>query len=255
MGSQAGSGRRVELDPGEVRVYACPVPDRVPDRLRELLSPDERARARRFRFDEDERRYVHGHGLLRSILAAATGRQARQLAFDRTCRHCGDDHGKPTLVSAPELDFNLTHGGDWVLVALARGVEVGVDVEAREPDRLDALDLEDVLSEAERQAVRAGDDEPDRLERFLTFWTRKEAYLKLRGLGITVPLAELDTAFPGPVATVVSQAPWAEGPPGVVLADLDVGDEHRAALACQAPVRRIRVRAEPPELPVARAEG
>ncbi len=98
-----------------------------PSIFEDVLSPDEEQRARRFRMESIRKRFVVTHGVLRRILASYTECSPKQLTFQIA------DNGKPQL-SYPECPlaswhFNLSHSGDFALVAVAKGSEVGVDIE------------------------------------------------------------------------------------------------------------------------------
>ena len=87
------------------------------------LSEDEVARANRFRFEEDRIRWIRARSSLRLILSRYAGSDPAELVF------CYGKHGKPALVGATGVEFNLSHSGDWAMVAVARSVPVGVDIE------------------------------------------------------------------------------------------------------------------------------
>jgi len=114
-----------------------------------------------------------------SCLSVATG----QLRVDRRCRGCGAQHGKPRLPDHPELDVSVAHAGEHVVVALARGPRIGVDVEPVRDVDVDALARSALSSDevAGLAALPAG----DRTAAFFRLWTRKESIVKALGAGIT----------------------------------------------------------------------
>jgi 4'-phosphopantetheinyl transferase len=164
------------LEKADVAVVSLDV-DAAP--LRALLSPDERERAARFVFHEHRRRFIVARARLRQLLGARLGVGAETIAF----RYA--PAGKPALAAGHrDLRFNLAHCGDVAVYAFADGCEVGVDVE-RERAIEDAEAIaERVFSPAERDACRA--------RGFLYCWTRKEAFVKALGSGLSCPLTELD---------------------------------------------------------------
>jgi 4'-phosphopantetheinyl transferase len=171
-----------ELQEAEVHVWLLSLgQDPGPADAAGTLSPDERERARRFYFDRDRRRFVACRAALREILSAYTGRPAPDLRF----RY--GHHGKPSLESPEDVRFNVSHSDALAVYAVARGREVGVDVERIRPlseaDRL----AERFFSQPEVTDLRAVPSE-SRLESFFTCWTRKEAYVKARGEGLGHPL-------------------------------------------------------------------
>jgi 4'-phosphopantetheinyl transferase len=151
-----------------------------------LLSDDERERAERFRIDRDRRRFIACRSALRQILAERLGQPAGQIMFAYGSR------GKP-YVAGSKIRFNLSHSGDDALIAIATGREVGIDVE-RPDGRLSPDELAiQFLTAGERAFV---DDAPrDRqLIAFLACWTRKEAWAKAVGTGLSEDLARFDVS-------------------------------------------------------------
>ena len=159
-------------------------------RLDALLSGDERERARRFRFDRDRARYVVGRGLLRLLLGRYVDVDAAALRFGY------GPHGKPALLGGGP-HFNLAHSGATALYAFSSSSQLGVDVELMQPDFTDDGIAERFFSPLEVETLRALRNE-DRAQAFLTCWTRKEAFLKARGDGLTLALDSFDvTLAPG----------------------------------------------------------
>lgn len=144
------------------------------------LSAAELARAVRFVFERDRRRYLAAHAALRRLLAETTGIAASELVFDE------GPFGKPHLSDPAAPSFNLSHSGDVALIGIGPpGVEVGVDVEV--PRTMsDALELaERHFAPAEIDALRS--TPPDQRDHaFLRGWTRKEACLKAIGSGLSI---------------------------------------------------------------------
>ncbi|MBS0341791.1 MAG: 4'-phosphopantetheinyl transferase superfamily protein [Proteobacteria bacterium] len=148
-----------------------------------VLAADERERAARFRFDRDRHRFVIGRAALRELLAAQVGESAAALRFTY------GEQGKPALAQAPHCRFNLSHSGDWGLLALdplGTCDALGVDIEILRPIR-DAVPLAaTVLDAGDTQALAAL--APAAVPRaFFTAWTRGEACLKAMGTGFSGP--------------------------------------------------------------------
>jgi len=153
---------------------------------RAILSGAERSRALRFHFQRDQERYVISHGVLRYLLATYVERDPRDVPISRLA--CG----KPVLTDVP-LEFNLAHSNDMAVIAIARR-QVGVDIE-RLRTLPDAVDLaQRFFPEAEALYIRQLPEKSRDIE-FLRFWTRKEAYLKGCGVGLTVPLRSVSTGM------------------------------------------------------------
>jgi 4'-phosphopantetheinyl transferase len=223
-------------------------------RLHALLSDEERVRAARFRFDVHRDRFVAGRGTQRLLLARYLGADPAALRY----RHAA--HGKPAL-DGPEaesgLRFNVSNSDDGLLVALTRGREIGVDLEPvhRVVDR-DAVArrffsapenlVYDTIAEDQRDAA------------FFTCWTRKEAYIKAVGEGLSMPLDCFDvTLRPGEPARLLAT----RGDPAQVerwtLRELDPGPGWLGAFAVEGPAFDLRLfdwdPARPPVAPGPRA--
>lgn len=144
------------------------------------LSTVERARAARFVFERDRRRYLSAHCTLRHVLAEATRYPPAAL------RYREGSHGKPYLDHKDlALEFNMSHSEDTVVIALAPSGEIGVDVEMlrRMPDATE-LAARNFTAAEQAQLARTASEERDAA--FLGGWTRKEACLKAIGSGLSV---------------------------------------------------------------------
>jgi 4'-phosphopantetheinyl transferase len=197
---------RIKLDPG----------DRIAE-LRGHLAPDELERLERLRRSEVGRRWLVSRAALREILAAELGTSPPSVRLEL------GPHGRPGLdpeTHQTDLDFNLSHSGDLALVATGRGLRVGVDVERLRRGR-DPLRVADrYFSQAEVEAMRAF-PQADRPAAFLRYWTAKEALAKGLGLGLQVPIGELELAAQpgGTMAPVHLARDWRL----IELTDLPIG--------------------------------
>ncbi|TAK15092.1 MAG: 4'-phosphopantetheinyl transferase superfamily protein [Acidobacteria bacterium] len=156
-------------------------------RLRSWLQPEEVERADKYKDMEARASFLIGRGMARAMLAEATGVAPGDWRFSE------GPHGRPEIAS-PDTPyrFNLAHSHGVIACALAKSRDIGVDVEFL--DRPDSS--HDVAARAcspDELADIASAPEDGRKERFLVYWTLKEAYLKARGLGISVHLG--DVAF------------------------------------------------------------
>jgi 4'-phosphopantetheinyl transferase len=171
------------LGAGEIDVWCLPL-DNAPVPLAELhalLDPEEQARAARFVGADHRDRFVRAHGLMRIVLSAYLDSRAEALGFGL------GRHGKPYLIGAEALSFNLSHSHDLAALAVASGMVLGVDVE-----RCRALTDRDGLIgrffSTDEQAAYLALPEAERDEGFFRLWTRKEAYIKALGEGLSCPL-------------------------------------------------------------------
>jgi len=129
------------------------------------LSEDEIARANRFKFEEDRIRWTRARSSLRVILSRYAGDDPARLAF------IYGEHGKPALLPFSDIEFNLSHAGDWAMIAVARSIPVGVDIERIRPN-VDMVPLLQRLGET---------DLPNAMQELYQVWTRREAKSKAAG--------------------------------------------------------------------------
>jgi 4'-phosphopantetheinyl transferase len=168
------------------------VPPADLDALQAVLTSDERHRADRFRFPQDRQKYIAARGLLRRLLSRYLGYHpaAVPLAYGA--------YGKPYLATdrddAHRLQFNLSHAGDLALYAITSGRQVGIDVEQTRPIANAEAIAKRFFSERE-YAMLLALPAAARTDAFVTCWTRKEAYIKALGEGLSHPLDTFDVAF------------------------------------------------------------
>jgi 4'-phosphopantetheinyl transferase len=197
-------------------------------RLEQCLAPDERDKMERFRFEKDRRRYLVGRGLLRSLLGRYLDVAPQELRFETTAA------GKPHLASGQrQLQFNVSHSGEYVLIAIADGRAVGIDVEEVRDD-FDAGELAaHFFSSDEQRELEALTGRP-KIEAFFECWTRKEAYVKARGEGLSLPLDQFDVSLrPGEPARLIATRPDPAEARRWQLSGLHVADGYKAALAVE----------------------
>ncbi|MFI5177370.1 MAG: 4'-phosphopantetheinyl transferase family protein [Vicinamibacterales bacterium] len=150
-----------------------------------LLSPAERVRHDSYRHESDRAMFLAGRLMARTLVARALG------TGPRDWRWRDGPRGRPEI-AAPDtpLTFNLAHSAGLVACALALGRQVGVDVEDRERRPVDRQVVPRYCAPDERRDIEA-QGPGSWHDRFLLYWTLKEAYLKARGLGIALQLAEI----------------------------------------------------------------
>jgi len=178
------------------------------EELRGILTDDELDSANRFSFEIDRQRFIAARGTLRSILS-------RYITIDpRHLRFYYNQYGKPFL--APEfssylLNFNLSHAGSMALYAITRNMEIGVDVERVRAD-FEYEEIAERFFSANEVAILRTIPTEKKLEAFYNCWTRKEAYIKAHGKGLSLPLDSFDVSF----------APWE---PSIILITKDESQE------------------------------
>jgi 4'-phosphopantetheinyl transferase len=163
------------------------------------LTAAERAEASRYHFERDRRRSVVSRGTLRAVLGRLLDRPPSMLELELGA------HGKPAL-RGRELDFNVSHADAHLLIGVARHRALGVDVEGG-PRSIEVEELAPtVFTPLERQALAAYAPGADRLRAFLRAWTRKEAYLKARSVGLSLPLKDFSVSLDASDDAVLSSA-------------------------------------------------
>jgi 4'-phosphopantetheinyl transferase len=188
-----------ELLANEVHVWLADLNDHLAVSLKPLLALDEVARADRFHFDKDRNHYIVARGLLRKLLAAYLGIGAGDLRFSYA------EKGKPVLEESQRgsLNFNLAHSHGRAIYAFSSSREVGVDLEFIRDDLADEKIAQRFFSPREIEALGKLPAEL-RKEAFFNCWTRKEAYIKARGEGLSMPLDEFDVSLgPGEAAALL----------------------------------------------------
>jgi len=181
----------LHLADDEVHLWCVPldVPVEETECLHATLSSEERARSARFRFERDRRRFVVAHGALRDLLG-------RYLAIDPgQVRFVVNQFGRPELSTGlgSRLRFNLSHSADLALIAVAAGVDIGVDVEHIRPGP-DYSEIARHFFSADEVRELDGVPRHRHAEAFFRCWTQKEAYVKARGEGFEIPLAGLSVS-------------------------------------------------------------
>jgi 4'-phosphopantetheinyl transferase len=150
--------------------------------LYSLLSPGEKDRAARFRFEEHRNEFIVGHGVLRSVLSFYVGVAPSDIELS-------EEPGGKLVMSDSNIYFNMSHSNGLALFALAREPQLGVDIEwIRDIPvaEMDTLALQ-VFSEGEIADLMATNP-GERTRAFFSGWTRKEAYVKATGEGLAAPL-------------------------------------------------------------------
>ncbi len=159
--------------------------------MESTLSADEISRARRFYFERDRRNFIGRRGILRAILATYLETKPSALRF------LYNEFGKPRLDDSKEarnLSFNLSHSGELALVAVAIDRDVGVDIEFID-NSMPAEEVAKRFFSAKEIAALEALPQSLRLGGFFNCWARKEAYIKARGMGLSIPLDSFDVSL------------------------------------------------------------
>jgi len=201
--------------------------------FRQLLAADERVRANRFHFEKDRRHFIVARGGLRKLLERYLGIAAADLRFAYA------DHGKPFLApgtfgSRAPLKFNLAHSGSLAVYAFTSLGEIGIDLEQIKPE----FTGEDIARRFFSATEVACLDQLPAAERPLAFfncWTRKEAFIKAKGMGLSLGLDQFDVTLAPDQDAALLRTRWEESEAGRwSLRTLDIGAGYVGAVAVEA---------------------
>lgn len=166
-----------------ITIQVLQVPAEMPESYWSLflsyVSEERRGQASRFVHQADAYRSVLGEVLTRVTLGKLTGLRPGELAFTR------NKYGKPALSNYADVQFNVSHSGDWIALISGGDADLGVDVEKIAP--IDMKIAERFFSLTESRFLAAEPAEMQ-LETFYRLWTLKESYIKAVGIGLSMPL-------------------------------------------------------------------
>ncbi len=221
------------LTTDDVHVWriALELGDPILMRLRDTLADDERQRADRFHFEKDRRHFTAARGAMRLLLAGYLSRCPNDVRF------AYGNYGKPRLMdadNASDLRFNLSHSHGLALLAVTRGRDIGVDIERLRDMERDGEALAERFF-SPREAARLRSLPPElRREAFFHCWTRKEAYIKAQGKGLSLPLDQFDVSLhPHEPAALLATQHDPQEVQRWSLQSLFPGEEYIGALAVQ----------------------
>ncbi|MEW6742822.1 MAG: 4'-phosphopantetheinyl transferase superfamily protein [Planctomycetota bacterium] len=229
--------RQPTLAKSDLHVWRLRV-DRARARVSEfqqLLDPEELERARRFVHPLDRDRFIVRRALLRTILGEYSRRPPAHLRFRVS------PFGKPSLAddarqdqrAEHDLRFNLSHSHGLALLAVAPGREVGIDIERIRPEIVAEKLAERFFAPAEVAALRSLPDESQPAG-FFNAWSRKEAYVKAVGRGLSLSLASFEVSLrPGEPARLLATLPDPRDAGRWSLRALDADPAYAAAVVIE----------------------
>ena len=220
---------------GDVHVWCVSLglPEDRFSRFEQALSPDERARADRFRFAVHRQHFVAARGVLRCLLGHYAEMPPAQIQFQEGA------HGKPALVAPDRVRFNVSHSGGLGLYAIANEREVGIDIEQhRAMDDLNGIakhyfapdelaELGKLLPENQNTA-------------FFRCWSRKEAFVKAVGMGLSLPLDSFSVSLDEEPTTSIARQPRRTAREDWMLFDVTPRAGYSAALVTEGMPAAIR---------------
>lgn len=223
----------ITLGQAEVHVWraALDVEAVIASRMYELLSPDERARAARFRFQIDRRHFIGARAHLRMILSRYLNIAPARVRFRYS------EHGKPMLAGNDqdgEIKFNLSHSAGIALFAFTRAGEIGVDLELIRPE-ITGDDIARRFFSAAELACLERIPAPARQEAFFDCWTRKEAFVKAKEIGLSLALDQFDVTLAPKEPAALLRTGWDEDEASRwSLKAIDVGPGYVGTVAVEA---------------------
>lgn len=228
------------LSDGEVHIWRIGLsqPASRVEKFLATLVPDERRRAHRFHFAKDYTHFVVARGFLRSILSGYLKATPQELRF------CYGPYGKPALGGEQQssgVRFNMSHSNHLALYAVTRQREIGVDIEHIRTN-FASEEIAGLFFSPSEVAVLRTLSSDTQLAAFFKCWTRKEAYIKATGRGLTLALDSFDVSLaPGEPAALLRNGEDPGEPARWFLYDLHVEDSgYEAAIATNGSVRQIR---------------
>ena len=224
----------ITLGQTEVHVWRAvlDVEAAIVSRMCELLSADERARAERFHFQIDRRHFIVARAHLRMILSRYMNIAPAEVRFEYS------EHGKPMLANGNEPDgeikFNLAHSAGIALFGFTRAGEIGVDLERIRPE-ITGDDIARRFFSAAELACLERVPAPARQEAFFDCWTRKEAFVKAKGMGLSLALDRFDVTLNPKEPAALLRTGWdADEAPRWSLKDVGVGPGYSGTVAVEA---------------------
>ena len=220
------------LGDDEVHIWrvTLDLPDAAVQTFRQLLSSDETVRADRYHFERDRRHFTVARGVLRSLLGRYLSLAPAELSFQYS------NYGKPDVVlkSPSELKFNLAHSGGIALYAFTKVADVGVDVEFIRPEFTGDEIARRYFSECEVSALQTLGD-VQRHQAFFDCWTRKEAFIKAKGMGLSLGLDQFDVTLTPHEEPALLCTRWDEAEASRwSIRAIEVGENYKGAIAVQA---------------------
>ncbi len=200
------------------------------EKFLEILSVDELAKVGRLHFEKDKKRFIAARGMLRTLLGGYLEKKPHEIRFAYT------DHGKPLLAvgtGCDNLSFNLSHSGAFALYAVTRSRNIGIDIEHVRDDVSFREIAGSFFSPGEISSLERV-NKNKRPEMFFQYWTRKEAFLKAIGGGLSLPLDMCDVSLiSGSVLSSIHLSGDNTESSGWYVQDLFPGGGYAAAIAVE----------------------
>jgi len=184
------SPENIVLSPSEIHVWRANLDINLSlqKKFWTTLSDDEKRRAERFRFSHLRVHYIASRGILRQLLSRYLSVSTQSLRFEY------GEQGKPSLADFPHFQFNISHSENQLVLAFAQEITLGIDVEFINPKTDFEVIAPNFFSKNEADTLLAQVPE-DRPQVFFNCWTRKEAFIKAKGGGLSIPLDKFEVTL------------------------------------------------------------
>jgi 4'-phosphopantetheinyl transferase len=223
----------LSLDSRAAHVWRVFLPTLNPwrNQFETILSTEERLAANKLQMPGSRESYILRKGILRILIARYTGIPPDMIGFSRSF------YGKPEIAlpsCQSELQFNLSHSSDWMIVAFAKNIRIGVDLEHIRTDFPISCIARRFFCPKEAELIQASNGTA-RLRLFFDIWVRKEAYLKATGKGLTQALDSFDVPLDSlPIRLEDAQNTW-------LFSDLPVDKAYASSLVASPPPSEILI--------------
>ncbi|HTI14908.1 MAG TPA: 4'-phosphopantetheinyl transferase superfamily protein [Dictyobacter sp.] len=219
------------LSEDEVHIWRTPLSFNEPltRRLRDILIPEEQTKAQKFYFEKDRQHWTAARAILRILLGMYLNIAPSRVQFH------SNQYGKPSLAlhHASSITFNLSHSQGYALYAFTHTKQLGIDIEYMKADIDYASIAQHYFSPYEQETLASLPAEKQKIA-FYYGWTRKEAYIKARGKGLSIPLNQFDvTLQPGKPAQFLQSREPDQANQQWSLYNIALDDDFAAALAVE----------------------
>ena len=224
-----------DLDSGDIHLYLAhlQISPHLESNIMSFLSADEITRSKSFRFLKDRSAYIAARGYLRMLLAKYIDKSPREISLSYTAE------GKPFISPSKGIHFNLSHSGNRAVLGFSKEGPIGVDIELVKREVNIDLVARHSFSMVEQQKLFSLPSEQQR-EAFFTCWTRKEAFIKAKGEGMSIPLDEFEVSLVPGEKPELRHAEWdPEEPSRWTFNDLPRIEGYIGAWACGGEIQHI----------------
>lgn len=229
--------QQLYLDLNEVHIWHLNVRDHL-DRLSDyeaLLDKEEKKKAHRFRFDKDYNCSIIARGVLRTLLGSYLQLPPGEIAF--TYGACG----KPEIDADNSIKFNISHASGAIVLGFVQNYEIGVDVEFID-EKIDPMQISKYFFSEEEIAALYSEPDDKIIEAFYNCWTRKEAFIKAVGDGLSFPLDQFVVSLKPGLKAQLLETKWDQGEKNKwKLNSFNIGEQYAGAVMIKGNVTGLKL--------------